>query len=48
MARLGAALADVREHADQSLRSQAVAITLLLLTGCRRGEILSLQWSDLR
>jgi integrase len=30
------------------VRSQAVAITLLLLTGCRRGEILSLQWSDLR
>lgn len=48
MARLGAALAAMREHADQSLRSQAMAITLLLLTGCRRGEILSLQWSDLR
>jgi integrase len=48
MARLGAALADLRDHADQSVRSQAVAITLLLLTGCRRGEILSLQWSDLR
>jgi integrase len=39
MARLGAALADLRDHADQSVRSQAVAITLLLLTGCRRGEI---------
>ncbi|MDE1919011.1 MAG: hypothetical protein KGJ57_17220 [Sphingomonadales bacterium] len=41
-------LAEMREHADQSLRSQAVAITLLLLTGCRRGEIHSLQWSVLR
>lgn len=50
MARLGTALVGMRDHADQSLRSQAVAITLLLLllTGCRRGEILSLQWSDLR
>lgn len=48
MARLGVALAELRDHADQSVRAQAVAITLLLLTGCRRGEILSLQWSDLR
>ena len=47
MARLGAALADMRASADQSFRSQATAITLLLLTGCRRGEVLSLQWSDL-
>lgn len=48
LVRLGTALADLRDHEDQSLRSQAVAITLLLLTGCPRGEILSLQWSDLR
>jgi integrase len=48
MTRLGHALADMRASDNQSLRAQAMAITLLLLTGCRRGEILSLQWSDLR
>ena len=48
MNRLGDALADMRINDNQSLRAQAMAITLLLLTGCRRGEILSLQWSDLR
>ena len=48
MSRLGDALADMRINDNQSLRAQAMAITLLLLTGCRRGEILSLQWSDLR
>ncbi len=48
MTRLGDALANMRTNDDQSLRAQATAITLLLLTGCRRGEILSLQWSDLR
>jgi integrase len=47
MARLGAALADMRGCDSQCLRAQATAITLLLLTGCRRGEVLSLQWSDL-
>ena len=47
MARLGAALADMRGCDSQNLRTQATAITLLLLTGCRRGEVLSLQWSDL-
>ncbi len=47
MARLGAALADMHGCGSQSLRAQATAITLLLLTGCRRGEVLSLQWSDL-
>ena len=48
MARLGAALADLRNGESQVLSSQATAITLLLLTGCRRGEVLGLQWSDLR
>lgn len=47
MNRLGQALAEMRASDDQSLRGQATAITLMLLTGCRRGEILSLQWSDL-
>jgi len=48
MARLGVALADLRNGGSQVLSSQATAITLLLLTGCRRGEVLGLQWSDLR
>ena len=48
MTRLGDALADMRTNDNQSLKAQAAAITLLLLTGCRRGEILSLQWGDLR
>ena len=47
MTRLGDALADMRAKNNQSLRAQAVAITLLLLTGCRRGGILSLQWNGL-
>ena len=38
----------MRSSDNQSLSAQARAITLLLLTGCRRSEILSLQWSDLR
>jgi integrase len=48
LTRLGAALADARDDDSQIVRAQATAITLLLLTGCRRGEVLSLQWSDLR
>ena len=47
ISRFGTALADMRDHKCQSLRAQAMAITLLLLTGCRRGEVMSLQWSDL-
>jgi integrase len=46
--KLGAALADMRNDDSQILRAQATAITLLLLTGCRRSEVLSLHWSDLR
>lgn len=48
MARIGIALADLRNDESQILSSQVTAITLLLLKGCRRGEVLGLQWSDLR
>lgn len=48
MERLGRGLADLRAGPSQILSAQATAITLLLLTGCRRGEILGLQWSDIR
>lgn len=46
--RLGETLAEMRNHPSQSFRTQATAITLLLLTGCRSGEVLSLQWRDVR
>jgi integrase len=43
MARLGEALAAL--HAEGELSANAVAvIRLLVLTGCRKGEILTLQW----
>ena len=46
--RLGEVLARVRTS-DGKVRSiAAIAITLLLLTGCRVGEIISLQWQDVR
>lgn len=48
MARLGALLAEGRASDDLADRTHASAITLLLLTGCRIGEILSLEWSELR
>lgn len=45
--RLGAVLAKERAS-DQPLRALAAkAITLLALTGCRRGEILGLHWKDI-
>ena len=44
MQRLGAVLS--RHEPDHPL--EAAAIRLLLLTGCRRNEILSLKWSDYR
>ncbi|MBV1692340.1 site-specific integrase [Novosphingobium sp. G106] len=46
--RLGEALARVRSSEDKVRPIAATAIALLLLTGCRAGEITSLQWQDLR
>lgn len=46
--RLGAVLAEERAGVDKVRPIAAVAVTLLLLTGCRRGEVLGLQWSDVR
>ena len=34
------------EHADRGRAQQADIIRLLLLTGCRRGEIVELRWSE--
>ena len=47
LARLGLVLARARDG-DHAMRSLAAkAATLLLLTGCRRGEILGLHWKDI-
>ena len=46
LARLGVALTVEREGADQMHRNSVAIITLLLLTGCRSGEIRNLRWSD--
>jgi len=46
--RLGEVLAAERQAEDRARALAATAATLLLLTGCRRGEILSLHWKDLR
>jgi integrase len=48
LARLGGILAEARASDDEMRRVVATAITLLLLTGARRGEILGLQWRDVR
>lgn len=48
LARLDATLAAARASADSKLSAIASAISLLALTGCRRGEVLGLQWSDVR
>lgn len=46
LARLGAVLRAARAEAGEDRQLNAVAITLLLLTGCRVGEILGLKWGD--
>lgn len=48
LSRLGGILAEVRAGEDNVRSVAATAITLLILTGCRRGEILGLQWQDVR
>lgn len=47
MTRLGAVLARAEvEAVRESTRSCVAAVRLLLLTGCRMGEVLALKWSD--
>jgi integrase len=46
--RLGAVLAKERAGEDKVRPIAATAVTLLLLTGCRVGEVLGLQWPDVR
>lgn len=46
--RLGKVLREERADEDCVRSSAATAITLLLLTGCRLGEVLSLQWQDVK
>ncbi|SFO44931.1 site-specific integrase [Sphingomonas sp. OK281] len=48
LARLGKVLAEDRASEDQLKVVVAAAITLLLLTGCRSGEVAGLQWPDVR
>ena len=48
LVRLGAVLAAARASPDATRQTVAGVITLLLLTGCRRGEILKLRWADIR
>lgn len=48
LAHVGVVLTEKREG-DHAVRSiAATAITLILLTGCRAGEIMGLQWGDVR
>lgn len=46
--RLGEVLARMRAGDDRAKSLAATAVALLLLTGCRVGEILGLQWQDVR
>ena len=44
--RLGIVLAEARASRDKVIPMMATAITVLLLTGCRVGEVLGLHWGD--
>lgn len=48
LARFGKVLADLRASDNLTIRSGCGVITLLLLTGCRYREILTLQWQDVK
>jgi len=48
LARIGTRLDAEREHSNAYRRAAASAVLLLILTGCRLGEVLGLRWSDLR
>ena len=47
LARLGAALARAERNKTESVFGLA-AIRLLIVTGCRRNEILELHWKDVK
>lgn len=48
LARLGEVLNELRASDNLTIRSGCEVITLLLLTGCRYREILTLQWQDVK
>ena len=48
LARLGPILATARASENRKQAACAAALTLLLLTGCRRQEIVDLDWGDVR
>lgn len=48
LARFGEALAELRASDNLTIRFGCAVITLLLLTGCRYREILTLQWQDVK
>ena len=48
LVRLGHELALLRASDDLTMRCTGAAFTLLLLTGCRYREILTLQWDDVK
>lgn len=48
LARFGKVIADLRASDNLTIRSGCAVITLLLLTGCRYREILTLQWQNVR
>ena len=48
LARLGPILAAARASPHRKQDSIAFALTMLLLTGCRRQEVVDLEWSDVR
>ena len=48
LARFGEVLAELRASDNLTIRSGCAVITLLLLTGCRYRETLTLQWQDVK
>jgi integrase len=48
LTRFGEVLAELRDNDNLTIRSGCSVITLLLLTGCRYREILTLQWQDVK
>lgn len=48
LARLGEAVEEFRNCDDPTTQCAGAALTLLLLTGCRKNEILCLEWRDVK